>query len=403
MLKPTLNRQQFMTKNKQKFSGLSSAEKNDKYNLYLTRRKVKQNQQNKIAPSNTYSTNAGRQNNPVRRRVPAPQGKQSTVKLSECLLRFARASIDPFYDSDDLPCIPDNLSLPSYKFYASVDTTMTVGTTGIGYVAMNPWTMACNDNGANVTSIDYPIVCTTGIYEQANYVNQPVLLSTQTLGTNSNSPYDVDFIGSGDIRLVAAGVEIMYIGQLLNQSGAVTVLQNDGLRDFPDQTSVATIRKNPRAVTCATSKDSRCYVTYCPTNTDVLSYKPLSNYRPSEEGVTGNFPLLIIVSGATPGITFQIRARSYFEAQLYNSSTTPSHADPIGFPAFQSARTMTKPTTNASADLKTTLSLTARNIASAVSGLAPFAGGALGTLAGNPAAGYAAGNVAKDLIESVFL
>lgn len=390
------------------FKGLSQQEKDAKYQQYVNRKSNRQpvkvpKQIKPVAQRPNRSANNGN----ALATTPKGGGLKLT-SISNCTLMYAKACYDPFDSNLDQVCIPDQICAPSYKYAATCQGIFEIGTTGSGWLIFNPWTMAVNDNGFGGTSADYPIIATTstnvnsGIdYNISDFTNGYVT------GYNSNSFFQVaQFQASTGksepvLRLVAGAVEVFYVGQLLNQSGAVTVLQNDGLKPFANATTGTTIKNNPRSAICATAKDARCYVTYSPTSAEFLSYKSLDTYRASALGILDNNPLVIYVDGATPGITFQFRAISHFEAQIPGMNATPSESDPIGYPALQAARSNVKPTTNPDNDLRTVLQGTLRNIGTSISGLAPGIGTAVGTIFGNPAAGTLAGTAASSFLSSL--
>jgi len=344
-----------------------------------------------------------RQRNRVVRQV-GLKIQNSPSPISECTLLYAQASIDPFTKLSKNPCIPDNLCAPSFKFQSKIECDMVVGTGKLGFVAFSPWAMAFNDPGLNPPYVDAALAVTTATYTSTDII---INATESTFGRiaifNSNSPFSTANYGGRPMRLVAAGIEIMYTGELLNQSGAITVLQNDGLDGYSDNTPVSFIRSNPRAMTCANSKDNRCYISYYPTDQKYLSYTPQTDYFASTIAgpVNNHHPLLIVVSGGTEGITFMVKAIAYFEAQIPNFSATPSESDPIGYPAFSAARTQMLPSPSPQNDLKDTLVNTLKNMGKSISGLGGTVGGAIGTVLGNPAAGSVIGSAAGNLLSSI--
>lgn len=403
----TMSRADYMAANERAFQGLSNRVREAKYQAYLASKRV-------AVVKNNY---------PAPRRAPPPAnpGKgfrtpmsnrnrvvKSQVSISDCTMLYAMASIDPFDSLPALPCIPDTICVPSLKYQAKVEGDMKIGTLGIGFVSFNPWTMAVNDNGVAVTAVDYPIVVTNDTYNIGNFsYDAGALIGGLVFGLNSNSPYTAAYATGPNnvLRLVAAGLEIEYTGQLLNQSGAITVFQNNGLQDIPNGTSVTEIRNNPRSQTCATSKDARCYISYVPTASKFFSYENLDTYRPSALGTIHNAPLIILVSGGTVNTTFRFKAIAYFEAQFTNTDATPSHADPIGFPAFMSARSGQLPSTSPKQDLKQTLVKTQDIVKKEVTGLGNLGGAvgaAVGTaLGGNTLLGEVIGREGGNLVTQI--
>lgn len=393
-----LSKRNYYTANQVAFRRLTPKQKEDKYRRYVERyrKTAAAVTANAVSPTDTPQKTKKTNNSQL--------PKQTQVTLSKCLMLYARAAIDPFDNITEMPCIPDNICAPSYKFKTFIDAGITVGSAGIGFAAFNPWTMACNDNAADTTAIDYPVIGTMATYGNDYYGFVPSDVTNTVEGLNSNSPYPYAQIAQGRMRLVAAGLEVEYTGVLLNQSGAISVIQWDGLQPVPNPTSIANIRSNQRTQTCATKKEARCYVRYEPTSSSNYDYSSLSDFRPSTNPALGQayYPLLVIISGAQPGTTFRIRAISYFELQLSTAPSTPSESDPIGFPALQAARTQVLPTSNPESDLSQVLRMTAYNLKNSISKAAPAIGTAIGATFGNPMLGHSLGVASKDIINSLF-
>lgn len=403
-----LTKQEYLNQNRRDFQSLTPAEKKIHYDRYVARytarMKNKNNKNRNMKNFNKNKINYNRSlvvaetNKPLKAKI-------SQLKLSECLLNYAKASIDPFTSIQTLPCIPDTVCAPSYKFKTFIDTTMVIGVNGVGYAAFNPWTMAANDNTIISGASDYSLMTTNATYAPTNYENDLAAYSGSALVPyNSNSQYSTAEILSGSLRLVAAGMEVQYTGVLLNQAGAISAIQWDGQRAVPSGVPIGFIRSNQRTQTCPTSKDSSCYVRYEPTTTSNFDYAPFNDKRPTVNTNLEPFyyPLLIIISGGTAGTSFRVKAVAYFEMQTNIAPVTPSESDPIGFPAFQSARSSVLPTDSPRNDLISILKKTGKNILTTISGLAPAAGTAIGTVFGNPAAGAIAGNFTKDVINQLF-
>lgn len=326
--------------------------------------------------------------------------------LSDCLLLFAQASIDPFTKLTQNPCIPDAMCAPSFKFTAKIECDLQVGLSGVGIAALCPWVAFVNDLTVVGNDINLPLIVTNKEYP---YTDIQLTGNALSLGYitafNSNSPF-TEASGQSNVpmRLVSAGLEIMYSGQLMDQAGTVSCLQWDGLGGVPVNTLISSVRQNPRTATCANSKDNRCYVSYYPTSQEFLSYKPSGDYFTTtiaDLTLGNNHPLLIVVSGATPDTSFMVRAICHFECLMPNLNATPSESDPIGYPAFNSARSQLLSSPSPEVDLKNTLVETVRSIGKTVSGMGGTLGGAIGTAFGNPVAGAAIGSAAGNLLSSI--
>jgi len=395
-----LSKKNYLDVNKVAFANLNKQQKEEKYKKY--QRKFQNEKSVVVVNTNNVKKPTNRNNNNVR----VMQVARTQAKWSDCLLLYAKASIDPFDNIQRMPCIPDSMCSPSNKFKTFIDSELVIGTTRIGYAILNPWAMASNDNVTFPTYTDSPLITTTAAYD-SNVITWD-WDDIKFAITNANSPYSVAQLETGVIRLVAAGMEIEYTGQLLDQSGTISVVQWDGLRSLPNLTTISEFKSNQRTQTCATSREARCYVRYEPMREEDFSYSLYQRHLTGaiadplykSNGIYG--PLAIVVNGAEPGTTFRVRAVAYFEAQLPNLPSTPSESDPIGFPAFQAARTTVLPTQDPKQDLWTILKNTAYNIGKSITGNGPQIGAALGAALGNPAAGAAIGAVSKNLFESLF-
>lgn len=395
-----MTKKQYFVTNKTKFASLSTKDKNDRYAEYLLKKRDKKS---RLAKNQGPINSRQVMRSPKVMKTQQPQ--QSKVHIADCTLLYARASIDPFVLLPKDPCIPDAICAPSYKFNTSIMGTMTVGPARTGFVAFNPITAAINDNNSNLVAIDFPIISTTGFYAGTDYNPDPAFLpaagGNQLVGANSNSYFNDAIFQTAEVRLVAAGVEVFYTGSVLNQSGVVTTLQNDGYVPLATGTTVNAIQANPRAVVCPTSKDSRCYISYYPTDSDQFSYKNFESQRPSVAGIPNGYAMIIFVSGAFPGSTFQFKAKCYYEAQIPGLSSTASESDPIGFSALAAARTQTPRTDDPGMDYIETVKQTIRVIGSQLSGIAPTVGRAVGSLVLQPELGGLAGDLTAAAINSL--
>jgi len=389
----TLN--DYLEVNKDNFKTLDKKQKRLKYSEYLLRRNNE-----KFAPTGGISKT--RIKNKQAQKLPRNlRPSMSSINISECTLNYIRASIDPFDVSIKDPCIPDAVCVPSYKFNVTLMATMNIGLTGIGYAIFNPYTASINDNGATASVSDYPLVVTTSSYNYPDFNFQPTDLGSQVIGVNSNSYFNDASYASASQRVVGAGIEAFYTGNVLNQAGVVTTLQNDGNKEFTFPLPIPFVQSNPRSRVCSNQKDSRCYVSYYATNMQLLSYSDFNVSRPSDGSSLTSYAIAIIVSGAQPNTTFQIVGKVYFEAQIPGMGSSLSESDPIGFAGFQTARAALKATDNPTDDLKTVLVGTAKAIGTTISGFAPEVGTALGAMAGQPVLGRMLGSAVSSTLNTL--
>ena len=72
------------------------------------------------------------------------------------------------WDMDRPPCIPDLITLPSYKFGARARGTFQIGTAGVGFVAISPYTgVARTASGLSGFHVYY----TSSAYTLASYTD----------------------------------------------------------------------------------------------------------------------------------------------------------------------------------------------------------------------------------------
>lgn len=386
-----LTKAQYLVRKKQIFDkqGLSQTQRIAKYKQYA-------NSQRRIA---VITTN----NIPRNQVIPKPSLKKMTPtvrSLPECTLAYASILTNPFNDAINEACIPDAISVQSYKFSSIAMGVCTTNASGFAFVAFNPWTMSGSNFSSNNVQVDYPLYTTKSTYplQTARFIGEDVQ-DQYTIGYNGNTLLTGEQIAKGQIRLVGAGVQIYYTGQKLIQSGVVTSLQNDGMKGFDNETPLSLLQKNPRSYTCSVSSDNPCNLTYTPTDFEQLSYKNIIDFTGSGIYKIGEayYPLLMMISGAAPNVTFQIRAKAYFEAQLPGMPATPSHADPQGMAQVLSAKSNLAKGDTPENDFIHVIRSAARTLA----GFAPQIGGAIGTALGQPELGLQGGTLTKRVIESL--
>jgi len=346
--------------------------------------------------------------NPTPQPKPNPLQKVRRTRMSftDCLVSYARACIDPFDQSIKEACIPDNNAMPSHKFSSLINAQAVVGTQGVCIIGLNPWAMTARDYLVTPVFVDAPLIVSNAAYSSTTIDFDRRIYPAQLDVFNSNSFYSADQVRTQSMRLVGAAVEIFYTGPTLSQAGAVTMQQTPGLTPVPLGTTFAAVRNDPRSRTCSVSKGSRCYVAYTPIADDLLSYKPNNNYLPTTgqpvnpDGGTYT-PLIIVISGATPGTTFQVKAIAHFEALYPGMGTTPSHSDPIGFPSFMAARAAVKSTDDPSRDFVDVMKETAKTVARNLSPYLPMAGAAIGAFVGQPTIGASVGSATKSVLDVI--
>jgi len=155
---------------------------------------------------------------------PAP--RQSTVKpkaslkLTPCALRFAAAIADPFGIAAQGACIPSCPAVNSQKVHAFSRFDATVGTAGVGFIAITP----CIASDGVIAFYTAPTF--TGSSVALLTANNTLSVGVATVNP-ANLPYNVSqsSANAGTVpaqvfgRVVSVGVRIWYTGTTLNESG----------------------------------------------------------------------------------------------------------------------------------------------------------------------------------------
>jgi hypothetical protein len=165
--KMVLTYKQFVKKHQQKYSGLSDAEKQRRYQSYKNSVSMPRN---KIV----INKNSNRKNNKM---VVKNKGSQTIMQynkknqlqiawrsLSSCSAEYAKALIDPWCVTIP-PCVPDTIVLPSFKYSTRGRGNFVIGTAGVGYIAMLPINGATSDRGC--------VAYTNATYAATTITNTP--------------------------------------------------------------------------------------------------------------------------------------------------------------------------------------------------------------------------------------
>lgn len=275
------------------------------------------------------------------------------IQISDCAKDYITAVVSPFRNLRSYPCIPDFTIVPSFKLRAKVRGTMATGsTTGVGWVIMNPFTMAFNDATASGTTSDYPVVSTGATFAGSSIafaVSGGAITTTGVVGNQSDSILSAaNFAGTnaqGALRLVAAGLKIQYTGAPLYMQGSVYLARTS--RNQVYDTSFDTgseLARDSYTVVRPISRGTE-YIFYSPQGIDVCEYRNSASYLPSGGAVVGGYSLIIFIDGGAIGNPQNclFEAIAYFEVVGCNMPTTASHSDPVGYGAGLSSLPTTAP------------------------------------------------------------
>jgi hypothetical protein len=275
----------------------------------------------------------------------------SYATWSQCTKDYAAALIDP-WSVPRPPCVPDNITLPSFKFGARGRGTFSIGTQQTGFILFNPY----------ICYSDVPCSFTTD-----HTFGSPDVEGGGITGVNpiyNDSPFTASDFGTykNQSRTVGAGVRVRYTGTEITRSGQTICFRSptnaDALTAAPVTNSQLLAFKETS--TSPVDRDWH-YAIYRPAvATDLAYLSPIDR--------SGNFCMIVAVFGASPGASFEFDFVSWYEVAGNNlPNLTRSHSDPIGMSAVSMALPTAQPTRNPTSSLRDFMHEMAAGAATAMS------------------------------------
>jgi len=353
--------------------------------------------------------------------------------LSPCAKLYAKALVNPFGNFDGLPCIPDLIATPSFKFAARATGIMTIGTTQVGFITINPFAMVTSAKqkvpgpvGAGSNLFQPAVYATTAAYNKAGVFIPQSNLATDPAGwisSSSDSPFDSIDVKL-KIRLVGCGVKTRYMGKELDRAGRVILYSEPsnvtigaGQLDLAGNPQVRgawqnivsgvaipiSSLMNNKSTTMTVASRKVQFVNYKCAAQEDLSYKNFyatdaaivghidtyaswgGNASISSVGVDPNiqtasprYSLLYYVDGGTAGSAWEFETIAFFEVTGTDlPNLTASHSDPIGMSAVMGAIPVRHTTESPEAAEKAVIAQANQDV-NASSGLGAILDGAMG-------------------------
>jgi len=254
--------------------------------------------------------------------------------LSDCSVHYALALSDP-WSCPEAPCVPDTITLESFKFSVRSRATFAVGTAGYGYVALNPY----NPYAYSTGSANWACATTSAFTGPGYY------LPNGSNGVNwINNDSGFSYVQANGYehayRVVGSGIKVMYTGNEMNRQGLFLIYRdpsNTALADGSTFDALATMRE---AAQVAVTKDWHCCL-WKPASASDITYAPRGNDIDVGGGnklYAQNPCMMIGIAGGTPGASIQFDLITWFELTGRSLPTlTVSHTDPVGFSLASSA------------------------------------------------------------------
>lgn len=337
-----LTKQQFFSKHRTKFAGLTAAEKNARYRSYV----------------------AGFNNPKAVVRTPVRSQRNSSpiqyLSLAPCTVAYAQALVDPF-NLSTLPCIPDDIVLPSFKLRTYARGIFATGTNGIAFATLDPWLLGVAGGPCGyVTNSAFPL---------GTYLD-PTTSGTGLTPIYSNSTLDqADFSAEGySGRLVGAGLRVRYVGSEFTRAGLGLSYRSPNNYNIPSQDLPALLQFQESS-TVPVSRGWH-YVFHRPSNPGDLSYGS-SYFKTSSP----EYSMLMFIQGAAPSSPFEFEAVGFYEVTGPKlPALTASEADTVGLGIVRSALPNHAPTTSPEASFSSFLSSLGGVARSTMSTLTSMAG-----------------------------
>jgi hypothetical protein len=260
--------------------------------------------------------------------------------LSHCVESYKKVLSNPFSQIIELPCIPDTITIPSFKTVVMCRGTFTTNNPGgVGWAAFNPMEMIQNVGSFTGTTSSFPVVSTTSAFTASVYGWSVTggVPTTGCVGTSSNSIFSpTAAVTPGfQYRLVGAGIRARFTGTQLSMGGRMLCYRqrsNAEVLGGPTAGSNSTIGTLLNDVAFRTSPVSRNWqgVAFVPDAPVWLGYV---NYTAGQNG----YNQLILLEGALL-LPFEFEAIAYFETIGNSMPVSPSQADPVGHGRVMSAQ-----------------------------------------------------------------
>jgi len=261
----------------------------------------------------------GGSNNNARKRNVRP----TKIGFSDCAISYAQALIDP-WSVVNPPCVPDELTLPSWKFGARSRGNFSTGTTGYGYIIANPYAVTNNTPMVSSTNMNFA----TTVFGAVGETNT-------VFGYNDSPMVQNDFAaGFNSYRLVGSGLAVRYVGNEMARGGQMILYRQMNNISIPNNTNPTEMLQNKETTTVPVDRDWH-YVTWKPADGNDISYS---------NGVFIYYPLVVFISAAGASQGFEFDTVSWFEVTgTAIPNLTPSEYDPLGLAVIKSAIAVPQP------------------------------------------------------------
>lgn len=284
----------------------------------------------------------------------------SQPHLSKCSTVYLQALVDTF-NVRSLPCIPDVVTLPSFKWRTMARGNFTTGAAGFGYLLVDPFRLGFNNNAAGKNN--YPIQYTGPAFVgvTTNSADADLFVA------DSASIFTAaDFIGSERrFRLVGCGVRIQYSGSDFKNQGSVYLSRSQSNVSYPNGTGINDLTEDLYTQVAPVTRANK-YVFYSPSSAEFNNYSDLQDYY-----TTNHYSLLIAIGGGdlTTPQSWLYEIVAYYEAIGPNLALSASGADPVGQGAIMSCLPTRNPVSSPPSVFRSCMNKIGKTISNVASGM----------------------------------
>jgi len=252
-------------------------------------------------------------------------GGPAGTGLSACASWYAKAVSNPFGQFDELPCVPCEPAVPSYRFRNLSRRAFTTGAQGVGFVMIAPQDWANDDPSISIT---------TTLFNGTTY-SLPAAGVTRSV--RSGLPFQVASADGISGRLVGLGMRCRNITQALNVGGLLigsTVDTQSDLTNYSQQ-QVLDSTDSVLAPQALSDQTEWSQIVWRPKQDMDRSFQPSGDNSTINANPSMGF--LAIAPGVLVPQTYEVEIQEFWEF-IGESPTTServpgvenSHADPVG-------------------------------------------------------------------------
>lgn len=239
------------------------------------------------------------------------------IHLSPVCQKYLAALQAPWSPEADGATVPTIPVVRSQKVGGFARTVMTIGTLGFGYAAATPHAICGAATSASVSILGYN---RNDIY--------PGAAGAVTQELSYNLPYESADFGTAQGKVmgrpVAVGIRMRYIGEERLISGEIVAYEDPNHSTLASKTAADLLSQVGVQRAVVTNAREWVHIVSRPVNPNDLDYV---------SACSDTWALAICVTGATPGLTFEVEFYvrcEYIGTPTVNNATLTS-ADPYGF------------------------------------------------------------------------